>query len=264
VNWIGDSTTIDGRPPAEFLYQLSLTSGLTLALQGSKTATNNNDSTGVTRGTIKCDAISGWTINQFYTDPASPFVFASVFDYAQYLTANGLTMAANDWVILCLGLNDIASYTDDINLNDKISTMITQLDAMIVSIKAAVSGVRIALFLTIPTGDQTTFGQLNGSGQTAWRFDRNRAIWVETMLTHYDARTAEKLYVFPYNAILDVPNNCQVMTGGNENTQPVVVTQNAYRPELTFQVSYNGVHPANYGYWQMGAAAFAFLKAQES
>jgi hypothetical protein len=38
----------------------------------------------------------------------------------------------------------------------------------------------------------------------------------------------------------------------------MVVTENAYRPELTFQVSFNGVHPANYGYWQMGAGAFAF------
>lgn len=267
VNWIGDSTTIDGRALAELKRidaDATLDTNLTLALQGSKTVTSNNDSTGATQGTIKCDAVTGQTVNYFYTDAASPFVFAGAFDYAQYLTANSLTMAANDWVVIALGLNDIANYTDDTNVLDKISAVQTQLDAMIGNIKTAVSGVRIAIMLTIPVGDQNTFGQTYLSGQVAWRFTRNRFLLVESFLSHYDGRQAENIYVFPYNAILDTDFNCMVNTGGFETSGPVLITQNALRPDLTFQVSFNGVHPANFGYWQMGQAAWAFLKAQES
>jgi len=265
VLFIGDSTTIDGRPIAEMArLDATFDTNLTLSFQGSKTISNKDDSTGVDRGSLKCEAISGWSINLFYTDPTSPFIFAGVFNFATYLSTNSITMASNDWVLIHLGINDIFSYTDDINLNVKINEMTTQLDAIIAQIQAAISGVRIGLLLTIPAGDQNSFGQAYGSGQTSWRFDRNRAIWVETMLQHYDGRQASKIFVFPYNSILDVPYNCQVLSGGAENGDPVVVSQNALQPSLTFQVSFNGVHPASFGYWQMGQAAWAFLKAQES
>jgi hypothetical protein len=129
------------------------------------------------------------------------------------------------------------------------------LDAWITNIKAAVSGIRIGLLMTIPAGGQNTFGQVYTT-QVAWRYARNHAMWIEDMLVRYDKRQAENIYVFPYNAVLDTVWNCQV--------SPTDIAVNALQPEITFPVSTNGVHPASFGYWQMGQAVWSFLKAQES
>jgi hypothetical protein len=265
--FIGDSTTIDGRVIAEAQRvdaDAALDSNFTINFVGSKTFSNSaQDSAGGTQSP-HCEAISGWSLNLFYTDAASPFVTNGVFSANYYLTNNSITLAANDWVFVHLGINDTLSYTDDVNLTAKIAVMLTQLDGMITSFKAAQSSIRFGILTTMPATGQDGFGKNYSSGQTSWRFARNRGIWTENVLSHYDKRQAESIYVFPYGASLDTDYNCTVLIGGGMTGNFQTITQNALQPWLTFQVTWNGVHPSCFGYWQEGQQVYVYLKAQEN
>jgi len=164
---IGDSTTAEGQWLAELQ---NLYVGDVMAIEEIGTITTVvNDSDGTSR-TTNHEAISGMSVNYFYTDPASHFVFSSAFNFSTYLTTNALTMASGDWVFIHLGINDIFSYTTDTAALDKIHTTISQLSGMITNISSAVSGVRIGVLLPIPPSlSQDAFANNYYSGQTRWR-----------------------------------------------------------------------------------------------
>ena len=210
-----------------------------------------NDAGGTTR-TTHTDAVSGKTINYFYTDPASPFVFSSAFNFTQYLSTNSITLASGDWVMIHLGINDVFNYVDDASLLTGMATMDYQLDAMITNIKAAVSGIRIGLLMTIPgNSTQDSYGWAYGSAQTRWRYERNRALWLEQLLVRWTG--VSNVYLFPLHLSLDTVNN----------TLQQATIFNA-RNLNTYQKQVNSVHPNIYGYWQMADSIKCFLKGLET
>lgn len=177
---------------------------------------------------------------------------SGTFSFANYLTNQGITMSSNDWVMVHLGINDVFSYLTDATLATQMATMCSQLDAMITSIKAAVSGVRIGLLMTIPPShDQDPFGINYQDGQTQWRYRRNRNLWLKQLLAIFGAYT--NVYLLPFHLGLDTVNNMQT-------TSTAINARNS----TTFNKQSNGVHPANIGYWQLSDTVRSILKGFES
>lgn len=265
VLMIGDSTWANGIVAAELVNLFNGDAKYTLNLVGSNNG-NVNDSGAVSRA-VNVEAISGWTFNLFTTDASttwteiggtvrtgSPFSFAGAFNFASYLSAQSITMASGDWVLINLGINDIFGATDDTTLQATLSTMATQLAAWITSIKAAVSGIRIGICVTIPpSGSQDAFGVNYTSVQTLRRYEQNLRLWRDTILANNDSTVASNVYVIPYHVALDRVNNF--------GTSPVALN---FRNSTTYNQPNNGVHPANTGYWQLADILRSYLKAIES
>lgn len=248
---IGDSTTAAGNGAVRLseLLHLFVGDAMAVSLQGSLSS-NETDAGGTSR-TVRDDAVSGKTIAYMYSDPASPFVFSGAFNFSQYLTANSISLSANDWVLVHLGINDIFSPTDDATVQAAITTMLTQLNAMITNIKAAVSGVRIGLCVPIPPNNsQDAFGLNYGDGQMQWRYKRNRDLWCEAMRANYSDVTVTNVFLVPFNTAIDTRNNF-----------PTTATPLNARNPATFAKGSNGVHPQPLGFWQMADAEYSFLKA---
>lgn len=265
VLMIGDSTWANGKVAAELVNLFNGDAKYTLTLVGSNDG-NVNDSGAVSRA-VKVEAISGWTFNLFTTDTAtawteiggtartgSPFSFSGAFNFASYLSAQSITMASGDWVLINLGINDVFSATDDTTLQTTLSTMSTQLAAWITSIKAAVSGVRIGICITIPpASSQDAFGANYGCGQTLRRYEQNLRLWRDTIVANHDSTVASNVFVIPYHVALDRVNN---MT-----TSSVALSA---RNSTTYAQQNDGVHPGNAGYWQLADLLRSFLKASEA
>jgi lysophospholipase L1-like esterase len=244
---IGDSTTSGGEWLAE---EQNLFSADVMAITQVGSITSVTNDSGATPRTTKHDAKTGWTLALFYTDATSPFVFTGAFNFATYLTTNSITLAANDWVRIHLGINDIFSATDDVTLQTTMEAARITLAAMITNIKAAVSGIRVGIMVTIPPShSQDAMGTNYGAGQTLVRYQRNRAKWCESLVAWYGAGQVANVYLIPTNLTLDTYHNMQTGT----------TAYNA-RNVVTYAKQVNGVHPASSGYWQMADTVFAFLK----
>lgn len=239
---IGDSTTAGGQTITE-LVRIASTNCFKLTAIGTRgTYTNLHE------------GYSGWTFPFFYYGNGfgtSPFTNGSgAFDFSYYLTNNSITMASNDWVFINLGINDIFSYTSDVTVQSVAQTMLGTMSNMVESITAAVPGVRVGLCVIIPPSfSQDSFGVSYGTGQTLYRYKRNRYLLAETMCAY----TQTNVYIVPINHGLDTVNNM--------NT----ITENVNSRNSNFWTHHsNGVHPASSGYLQIADQMWAFLKGQEN
>jgi len=264
---IGDSTLGgSGQSVLAELVNLFSSDAMSLSLVGSQSASKNDS--GATPRTIRGEAITGWTIQKFYSDSAatytkwqggtgtgSPFVFGGNFNFAQYLSTNSITLAANDWVLIHLGINDLFGAGDDASVSTTMAAMMAQLNAMITGIKAVVAGIRIGLCLTIPPSNQDGFGSAYGAGQRYRRYVRSWQSWVETMLLQWDNGAQGNVYLCPLHLSLDTVNNFPSSA----------VAFNARNP-ATYNAIANpgGVHPADSGYYQRADTIAAFLKGFEA
>ena len=247
---IGDSTTAGGQWLSEVVGLGALTS-FTVTTAGTVTSANVPDFRSATH-TVRHEGYSGQSINWFYTNASSPFVFSAAFNFATYLSNNSITLASADWVTFHLGINDVFAATTDAAMVTALATMKTQLDAMIANIKATVSGIRIGLMITIPPSqDQDAFGKNYGAGQTRARHRRNVGLLHEWMILNYAAVAG--VVLIPVHIALDTRNNMSTET----------VALNAYNAATIVRQS-NGVHPANAGYFQMGQAVYAAMRGQEA
>lgn len=265
VLMIGDSTWSHGIVAAELIALFVGDTKYTLTLVGSNDGVQV-DSGSVAR-TVKVEAIAGWTFNLFTTSSAtawtemggtartgSPFQFSGAFNFASYLSAQSITMSSGDWVLINLGINDVFSYTTDATLQTLLTTTITQLAAWITSIKAAVSGIRIGICITIPPSwSQDAFGRNYSSEQTLRRYERNLKLWREAVLAAHDTSVASDVYVIPYHVGVDRVNNFATLA----------TALNA-RNATTYEQPSNAVHPDYSGYYQGSDMLRSFLKAIEA
>lgn len=179
----------------------------------------------------------------------NPFWLGGAINFAQYLTNNSI--AAPDWVIIGLGINDCFSQTDDTACSALADTELAKLDTLIASIKAADANTKIGLMLpSPPSADQDAFGASYGTGQPTWRFRRNILIWAWQMIAKYAGQESGRVYLVPSNTALDTVNNMNVAASAPVNS----------RSTVTKTRQNNGVHPGVTGYQQIGDAVWAFLK----
>jgi lysophospholipase L1-like esterase len=233
---VGDSTTAGGQVATE-LVRMASTNGFKLTALGTQgTYTNLHEGR------------SGWRFADFYSGLNSPFTNgAGAFDFNHYLTNNSLAMAAGDWVIFNLGINDVFSYSTDATLSAGVATMLTTYSNMVHSVTNTVPGIRVGLCVTIPPSvSQDAFGNNYWTGQTYWRYRRNRYLLAEQMVAYPIGAKV------PINAALDCEHNMNTATR----------TFNA-RNSATETFLSNGVHPAQSGYLQIADSIWAFLKGNE-
>lgn len=242
---IGDSTTATGTPTQQILDNL--------AADSTTYATTLIGTQGT--GSNKHEGRSGTSISWWYTNASSPMVFAGVFNFAQYLTINSLTMSSGDSVFILLGINDVAGSSGSGTVfGTLLSTMSTKLSAMITSIQAAVSGVKVWVGLTIPPSrSQDSFGTDYGSGNTRDQHAYSVASWRERVLLDFDGRTGSNIYVAPISLSLDTLNNMSTVSEAANARNATLVTRQS-----------NGVHPAASGYQQIGDCLYCCLMSLES
>ena len=206
---------------------------------------------------------SGWTFKACFTvdqDPNFPDVFnpflnpeTKTFDASYYFSKTNV--AKPDWVFINLGINDAFSFKDDESLKKAIPEINSRCDEMIRSIQAASPETKIGIALTIPPNySQDAFGKAYGNGQTRKRCKRNNVIWVSNLLSRYENRENERIYVIPIHTNLDTRYNM-----GMEETP-----YNKRNPETySSPIPNSGVHPVKEGYWQIADVYWFFLKAFE-
>jgi hypothetical protein len=208
-----------------------------------------------TQGTspINHEGRAGYTLNRFYAGDAngpSPFTNSSgIFDFHFYLTNNGFTMLSGDWVVVNLGINDVFNAATDVQCESIIQSFTNQFSLMASNILSVVPGIRVGLCITIPPSQsQDGFGVNYATGQTYYRYRRNRYLLAETLALY----SQSGVYLWPINECLDTVNNMNRITG------PV----NA-RNTNTWTFIGNGVHPALSGYLQIADCYWAILKGNE-
>lgn len=194
------------------------------------------------------EGYSGRTTNWHYSDPASPFVYSGAFDFAQYLTTK--TQDTPDIVVLNLGINDMFTFTDDASALNAISAIISQYDAMVANIKLSNAAMKIAIAVTIPSGNQDAFGSY-GAGQTSWRYKLNHRMLTKVLVDYYGGREASNIYLLPLNTNLDIVNNMEAAAAVPINS----------RNPATIVRQTNGVHPGQYGYYQIADTYYSWLKS---
>ena len=188
---IGDSITARGFYTQDLL-DLASTDVMELDLIGTVGVAPNEH-----------EGYGGKTVDWFYTDAASPFVFGGVFDFPQYMSTN--VFAAVDYIFMHLGVNDIFQATDDTNAVSISDAASVQIEAMIASFKLFNPSIKFGLMLPItPSFDQDAWGIVYSDAATYWRYNSSRGEWCNTMIANFDNRLGEEIYVLPTNCTIDI------------------------------------------------------------
>lgn len=220
-----------------------------------------------TRGTAPNlhEGRSGWRFESYFTTEyfdytdgrghvENPFYnpTSQTFDASHYFSVTNVIKP--DWFFINLGINDMFNYTNDTELFEQIESCKTMCSAMIASMKEASSNTKIGVCLTIPPNhSQDAFGKAYKCAQNRDRYKRNNFLWVSALISEYDKRESENIYIIPIFASIDTVYNMGM------ETLPV----NARNTTMTYEspVSNGGVHPVESGYWQIADVYTAFLKA---
>lgn len=174
------------------------------------------------------------------------------FDYDKYLTRYAAAFAGGDptHVSILLGANDFQSSITA----SAFTTFAGYVDVMIASIQAAVPTVKIILCLPVPGASQDAWAIQTGTGLTAEQFRQNMQTASRYMLTEYDGREAEDIYIAPLGAFVD-----PVYGFDREDEEPNIYVTG----ETIKRASANSyVHPnITVGHPQMGDALGAVVQA---
>lgn len=214
------------------------------------------------------------------TDLASNMLYVwlmamnGTFDFANYLTTNGIALSAYDWVLIHLGLNDMGGATSDAECFTRIETYIQPaIQGMLggalqcrglvgadspaaTSIRGAVPGIRIGICLTTPPShSQDAAGANYANSLEQARVARNLHIYREWLIAQFDSALMRSrgIYLVPLHANLDVARNMDSASVAANARCATLVTRQT-----------NLVHPGYDGCEQMADSLYSFLKCQET
>jgi len=174
-------------------------------------------------------------------------------DFAKFLTDNSISLVANDWVPIHLGINDIFGSLTDTEINVVVTDRIAKMEILVNSIRSAVSGIKVGIAITIPpTISQDAFGVAYYNGQTLNRYLKNLRVWQKALLSKFDTpeMRVNKVFILNYNCVVDrIYNFPKVVQDANSRNTVDKVTRYT-----------NGVHPADSGYEQMGDSLWSMFK----
>ena len=249
---LGDSTTDTGKV-IEKLNENFSGDVMTVNTLGTRGTSPNNH-----------EGRSGWSWDTYFTKESvtytdgrgtiyNPFYNPSTqtFDASYYFANSGI--AIPDVFIINMGINDVFGYTNDIELDTAMTTILQRSETAVKSILDATITTKVCICLTIPPNhSQDAFGKAYACGQTRNRCKRNNTLWVNALIEQFKDREDERIYIVPINACLDTINNMGM------ETLPV----NARNTAVTYQspIANGGVHPVESGYWQIADVYTAFLK----
>lgn len=202
-----------------------------------------------TRGTapILHEGRSGWSYTDYTTlanksGVTNAFWDGTQFNFSNYMTTSGL--AVPNYVFICLGINGAG--TD-------MATVQAKYDIMVNSIKAYNSNIKIGIMVTIPPAyTQDGFGKQTGLGAKRVGQKPYAFSVAKQLLTGYEGRESENIYIVPTNVNLDTINNFPTeIVAANSRTTNTIVRQTDH------------VHPASSGYYQISDTLYYFMKCQE-
>ena len=218
----------------------SLSSGSAPTAGSSGTLTKSNASAGDAE--IAFSNVQSVSGNPFWNATTSSV------DFANYISRYSLQMP--DVVFIQLGVNDTFGLTSDQAVIDFCGTAFPKLDTLINSIKSANSAAKIVVMTPPVYANQDAFGTNYACNQTAWRAKRNIVGFNKLLISNYSNKEANSIYLLGSGVNVDTVNNFP--TG--------VTTINSHNQNnITIQT--NGVHPDTSGYYQIGDAMWACLKA---
>jgi lysophospholipase L1-like esterase len=193
------------------------------------------------------EGYSGWSMNEFINSVSSPFKIAGVLNFSGYMSAHGYSGV--DRVIINLGINDIAQYVSDAALIAAIPAILANYNTLIANIKVFDATVKIGIAVTIPP----SYSQDAFPSSSRWRYKRTLAMWNLALLSAFDNRESENLYIVPIHTALDTKNNMSTTTMAvNSRSATTVTVQN------------NAYHPATDGYEQIADAFYFWIKSLET
>lgn len=196
------------------------------------------------------DAILNYT--SWATTPSNPFWNVDHLDFAHYLSVNSISINANDWIVIHLGINDVFYATDEASLKTLLDQMVSDLRTLMSNFRTAVPNIRVAICMTIPpTISQDGFGANYTTGQPLFKYLVNLKGWQKRIIAEFDKSTERTAgnYIIPYYAVIDRANNYKMAQVAANSRNSSLIT--------TFT---NGVHPDQTGYDQLGDQLWAFLK----
>jgi hypothetical protein len=192
--------------------------------------------------------------------PNSPLINPDTgsVDFDHYFTAYGVEVP--DVIYICLGVNDIAGYRDDVRLAAGIVTALANYDTLVNAVAAynTAQGTSIKVkVVTPPTGPwgQDAYGAdaIGTSGRTATRYKRNLMKFIAALQTHF-ASTAN-VTIIPVHLVMDTSALAQGTFA--YTPQPI----HACQPNVLVNRAWNGVHPGLAAAMQAGDQLYAEGKA---
>ena len=244
VNMWGDSNLAGGQPLS--IINTELTSDvMTVNFKGTLGA-----------GNARHEGRAGWRIfdytNAGQNGSGNPLWIGGALNFPSYLANNSITMAANDWVVIQLGTNDMFNASSDSAMITALSSAVTNMNKLITAFKA-VAGIRIAVCTSLTCAiSQDSFGDDYNNGQRKNRFKRNMQMFANRICEEYEGRESENIFVIPTQQVIDPVHGF-----------PYVNVNANSRSTEQIRAYTNAIHPNQSGYDQLGDAILSFLKSQE-
>lgn len=204
---------------------------------------------------------SGWSVADYNgetargRDPAQNAFWdtsTSSFNFGNYRTVHSI--AAPDLVTILLGWNDLFGLPitdDDATVQAFATAQCAKINGWITSILADTPTAQVAvLTLTPPVYSQDGFGIVYANNTARLPKVRMRANWNNALIAYFGGKTGSNIWVIPTGTSLDQQYGFQ--------RTATAVFQDTSETVLRAQ---NSVHPENAGYFQIGDAIWAALKA---
>jgi lysophospholipase L1-like esterase len=197
------------------------------------------------------EGYGGWTWQRFvskyepkpdgtYRKRSSPFVFLNESGKPELNVAKYLDEECSgerpDYVFFLLGINDCfsANPDDQAAIDARIDAMLKPGNALVSAFREAAPKASLAICVTTPPNSREAAFEANYKGRfPRWGWKRIQHRLVERLLSQFEKREAEQLFVVPTQLNLD--------------------------PVAGYPVN-NGVHPNAVGYQQIGASIYSWMK----
>lgn len=149
----------------------------------------------------------GWSWKRFHTafsssDPKerSPFIFgpggSADFDFGRYVQeAHG--GQAPEVITIFLGANDVYGIATTADVPERVAGIMKEATAMVEAIRKAAPQSVIGIVPPPASSDQNGFGVNYGNKMTEWQYRRALQHYVAALLTHFDGRREERIYIVP-------------------------------------------------------------------
>ena len=199
------------------------------------------------------EGYGGWTWQRFashyepnpdgtYRKRSSPFVYLGAdgkpaLDLKRYFDEQ-CDGERPDFVTFLLGINDCFGANPDelAAIDDRIDAMLLHADALVAAFRKAAPQAQLGICLTTPPNSREEAFQANYKDRYhRWGWKRIQHRLVQREIRHFANRETERLFVVPTQLNLD--------------------------PVDGYPVN-NGVHPNEFGYKQIGASIYAWLKTR--
>jgi lysophospholipase L1-like esterase len=241
---VGDSLTQASHYPNEIARLLTLPGNPNWTMLGTHHPS-------AAKARVNHEGYGGWTWERFsnhyepHPDPAqkkysSPFVFLGTngmpeLDVHRYFYER-LAGQRPDFITILLGINDVFHANPDNPelIEQRITSMLKQADLLLAAFRRAAPQAEIGICLTPPPNSRESGFVASYKGKYhRWGWKRIQFRLVQRQIEHFSGRENEHIFLVPTATNLD--------------------------PTIGYAED-NGVHPNRYGYSQIGASVYSWLK----